>query len=51
MRKPNYNKMRTMLAKNRSEDVKKDYLALSNEDTLYEFIKDFGEYKIPKEEV
>lgn len=51
MRKPNYNKMRLMLAKGRSEDVKKSYLTLSDEDTLYEFIKDFGQYQIPKEDV
>jgi hypothetical protein len=40
-----------MLAKGRSKSVKKDYMELSDEDTLYEFIKDFGDYKIPKEDI
>ena len=51
MQKPDYLKMRLMLAEGRSESVKKDYMNLSDEDTIYEFIKDFGEYKIPKEDV
>ena len=51
MRKPNYLEMRLMLSKNHSESTKKDYLNLSDEDTIYEFIKEFGERLIPKENI
>jgi len=51
MKKPNYNKMRLMLAKNVSSPIKKQYLELSDEDTMYEFIKQFSLNNIPKETV
>jgi len=43
MRKPDYKKMRDMLGK--------DYKDLNNDDTMYEFLKSFEPYQIPKVEV
>ena len=45
MRKPDYNKIRIIL----SQDNNDDYMSMSDEDVLYEFVKQFGN-KIPKKE-
>ena len=42
MRKPDYNKMRIILSKDNNDD----YMSMSDEDVLYEFVKQFGN-KIP----
>ena len=44
MRVPDYNKMRIILS-----DDNNDYMSMSDEDVLYEFVKQFGN-KIPKRE-
>ena len=41
MKKPDYNKIRIMLSQDND-----DYMSMSNEDLLYEFIKQFGN-KVP----
>ena len=45
MRVPDYNKIRIIL----SQDNNDDYMSMSDEDVLYEFVKQFGN-KIPKKE-
>ena len=45
MRVPDYNKMRIILSKDNNDD----YMSMSDEDVLYEFVKQFGN-KIPKKE-
>ena len=45
MKIPDYNKMRIILSKDNNDD----YMSISNEDLLYEFVKQFGN-KIPKKE-
>ncbi len=38
MKIPNYNKMRKILC----VDVRNDYMSMSDEDVLYEYVKHFG---------
>ena len=45
MKIPDYNKMRIILSKDNNDD----YMSISNEDLLYEFVKQFGN-KIPTKE-
>ena len=45
MKIPDYNKMRIILSKDNNDD----YMSISDEDLLYEFVKQFGN-KIPKRE-
>ena len=45
MKIPDYNKIRIIL----SQDNNDDYMSMSDEDLLYEFVKQFGN-KIPKKE-
>ena len=45
MRKPDYNKIRIILSKDNNDD----YMSMSDEDVLYEFVKQFGN-KIPTKE-
>ena len=45
MRVPDYNKIRIILSKDNNDD----YMSMSDEDVLYEFVKQFGN-KIPKKE-
>tara|TARA_R100001594_G_scaffold73976_1_gene108542 strand:+ start:382 stop:525 length:144 start_codon:yes stop_codon:yes gene_type:complete len=45
MKIPDYNKIRIIL----SQDNNDDYMSMSDEDVLYEFVKQFGN-KIPKRE-
>tara|TARA_Y100001937_G_C7086164_1_gene315440 strand:+ start:183 stop:326 length:144 start_codon:yes stop_codon:yes gene_type:complete len=45
VRVPDYNKIRIIL----SQDNNDDYMSMSDEDLLYEFVKQFGN-KIPKKE-
>ena len=42
MRVPDYNKMRIIL----SDDIDSDYMSMSDEDILYEYVKIFGN-KVP----
>jgi len=46
MKIPDYNKIRIILSKDNNDD----YMSMSDEDVLYEFVKQFGN-KIPKREV
>ena len=48
MKRPNFKLMRIMLTKNVGEDLQKHYMQLSDEDTLYEFLKEYGQHEIPK---
>ena len=43
MKIPDYNKIRIIL----SQDNNDDYMSMSDEDVLYEFVKQFGN-KVPK---
>tara|TARA_R100001082_G_scaffold18453_1_gene9138 strand:+ start:147 stop:290 length:144 start_codon:yes stop_codon:yes gene_type:complete len=45
MKIPDYNKIRIILSKDNNDD----YMSMSDEDVLYEFVKQFGN-KIPKKE-
>ena len=45
MKKPDYNKMRIILSKDNNDD----YMSISDEDILYQYVKIFGN-KIPKKE-
>ena len=45
MKIPDYNKIRIILSKDNNDD----YMSMSDEDVLYEFVKQFGN-KIPKRE-
>ena len=45
MKIPDYNKIRTILSKDNNDD----YMSKSDEDLLYEYVKQFGN-KIPKKE-
>ena len=45
MRKPDFNKIRIIL----SQDNNDDYMSISDEDILYQYVKIFGN-KIPKKE-
>jgi|TARA_R110001583_G_scaffold164000_1_gene316521 hypothetical protein len=47
MKIPNHKLMRVMLTKNVAEDLKKHYMQLSNNDTLYEFLKEYSHKEIP----
>ena len=47
MKKPDFQEMRYMLAENTPDDLKKYYMQLSNDDTMYEFLKEYNHHKIP----
>ncbi len=42
MKKPDHKKMRIMLSKDVSKDMKDTYMSMSNEDIVYEYVKQFG---------
>tara|TARA_X000001388_G_scaffold76317_1_gene73334 strand:- start:3257 stop:3556 length:300 start_codon:yes stop_codon:yes gene_type:complete len=50
MKIPDHKKMRTMLSKDVSKDMKDTYMSMSNEDIVYEYVKQFGS-RVPLKEL
>ena len=51
MKRPDYIKMRRKLSKNVGDVLKEDFARISDGDILYEYIKVFGQHKVPKEDI
>jgi|TARA_R100000479_G_C6261626_1_gene156172 hypothetical protein len=52
MKQPDFHKMRLMLCKNEAPDTQ-EYIMdkMDKDEIMYEFIKAFGHFQIPKKEV
>jgi|7_EtaG_2_1085326.scaffolds.fasta_scaffold51387_2 hypothetical protein len=48
MRKIDYNKIKQILSENISEENKKEIKALTKDELLYKFLKEFSLHEIPK---